>query len=316
MQARVIRNLLLMCICLAVGVTANAQNAARIYIEPNGWSLGMNVGTSDMFGDVGTQSPITHYTNSNYTKDLAYMGGIFGRYTIHPALALKLGLNYGTLYATDNWNKDLGIAGALQGSDGFQRYARGQNAKDFIFEGSVMLEITPLRSNPEGRLAHRRGQPFIGLGIGYFHYTPYSTSGKASQWVKSYDLSLEGQGWGGTYPQKESLWQPAVPLSIGYRWDIGQHLNFGIQYTYRMTFTDYLDGVSGKYVDPAEYKKHLSPKDAVIAYQMADKSYFYGLSLPQQAGNLRGNPSNNDSYSSFCLTLYYKIRTKTGEWWH
>ncbi len=317
MQARFIRNLLVFCMSVAAGHAANAQNAARIYIEPNGWSIGTNAGLSDMFGDIGTQSAVDHYTNSNYIKRVAFMGGMFGRYTIHPALALKLSLNYGSLYASDKWNYDLAIVAKTQGDDGYQRYARGQNARDFIFEGSSVLEITPLRINPESKLAHRRGQPYVGVGFGYFHYTPYSTVGKGTRWVKTYDLSLEGQGFAGsTFPGKYSLWSMAVPLAIGYRWDLGEHLNVGIEYKYRMTFTDYLDGVSGKYISKKDFEKNLSPANAKTAYEIADKSYFYGLSLPDAAGNLRGNASNNDAYTTLMITFYYKILSRTREWWH
>lgn len=316
MQARFLRSLLVLCMGMAVIPTVFAQNAARIYIEPNGWAIGMNAGMSDLFGDVGTQSFTTHYTNSNYTKRMAAMGGFFARYTIHPALGITMGLNYGSLYATDKWNYDLALAAPDQGADGYQRYARAQNARDFIFEGSFMFEVTPLRSNPEGRLAHRRGQPYLGVGVAYFHYEPYSTVNYGQTFVKTHDLSIEGQDFGDGFPKKESLWQLAVPMAIGYRWDLGKHLNLGIEYKYRLTFTDYLDGVSGKYISKKDFYAHLPPKEAQIAYEISDKSYFAGLSQPNVKGNMRGNPENNDSYSTFSITFYYKLLTRTSEWWN
>ncbi len=316
MQARFIRNLLVLCMSVVLCHAANAQNASRIYIEPNGWSIGTNVGMSDLFGDIGTQSPIVHYTNSNYFNRVAFMGGMFGRYTVHPCFAIRIGLDYGSLYATDKWNYDLAVAATSQGDDGYQRYARGQDVRDFIFEGSFLMELTPMRFNPESKAAHRRGQPYLAAGIAVFHYTPYSTVATGATWVRTDNLSLEGQGFGAGFPPKVSLWQPAIPFGIGYRRDIGQHLNLGIEYLYRMTFTDYLDGVSGKYISQADFQKHLSAHDATVAYQIADKSYFNGLSQPQAAGNLRGNPGNNDSYSTLQITLYYKILTSTHEWWH
>src|SRR6185437_7315784 len=110
MQARFVRNILVLCLSMAICHVASAQNAARIYIEPNGWSIGTNAGLSDLFGDVGTQSAITHYTNSNYFKRVAFMGGMFGRYTVHPCFSIRMSLNYGSLYATDKWNYDLAVA--------------------------------------------------------------------------------------------------------------------------------------------------------------------------------------------------------------
>lgn len=317
MQARFIRNLLVLSMGLAsAALTANAQNASRIYVEPDGWSLGMSVGESDLWGDVGTKSVVDHYTNSKYFDKMAFIGGLYGRYTVHPCFAIRLGINYGTLYATDKWNYDKAKNSATQGTDAYQRYARSQNVKDDLFEGTVLFEFTPRRINPESRLAGKRGQPYIAAGFTYFHFVPYSTVGNSPTYVKIHDLDLEGQGFPGDgYPKQYKLWQPAVPLCIGYRWDVGQHLNIGIEYTYHITFTDYLDGVSGKYVSPAAYKKYLSAHDALIAEEVADKGQFTGLSGTNAPGNMRGNAGNKDSYSTITINIYYKVHNNTRSWW-
>ncbi len=318
MQPRFIKNLLVLCCSVAISHTAVAQDASRIYVEPNGWAIGMNVGMSDMWGDVGTKSPIDHYTNSKYFDKVTFMGGMFGRYNVHPVFGIRFQLNYGSLYATDKWNYD-GVKGnaLAQGNDYVQRYLRSQTAKADILESSVIFELTPRRWNPESRKAHKRGQPFIGAGVALFHYTPYSTVAGGPTFVKTYDLDLEGQGFsGGNYPKKNSQWQPAIPLVIGYRWDLGQHLNLGIEYMWRMTFFDYLDGVSGKYLSQSEYNANLSPADAALAMRIADKQPYFNNSIPSFPGTLRGNPSNNDSYSSITITFYYKVNARNREWWH
>lgn len=316
MQARVIRNLMALYFCMAIADTSSAQDAHRLYVEPDGWAIGMNVGLSDLWGNVGTQSPLEHYINSKYFDKVTFMGGMFGRYNVHPGFGIRFQANYGSLYATDKWNYDLVKNATSQGTDAYQRYARSQNAKDIVVEGTVLMELTPFRLNPESRRAFKRGQPFIGLGISYFHYTPYSTVAASPTWVKTYDLHLEGQGFGKGFPPSYSLWQPAIPMVIGYRWDLGQHLNLGIEYMFRYTFTKYLDGVSGKYISAADFAAHLTPAQAALAEQVADKGYWYGLSLPNSAGNLRGNPSFTDKYSTISITFYYKVNTRTPRWWH
>ena len=107
-----------------------------------------------------------------------------------------------------------------------------------------------------------------------------------------------------------------IPLVIGYRWDIGQHLNLGIEYMYRLTFTDYLDGVSNKYVDPRAFAAYLSPEQAALAESVADKERYYYHQLPNTPGNMRGNPGNNDSYSTVTITFFYKVLRNDKEWWH
>ena len=316
MLSRLTRNLSVLCIGLALCLTGRAQNGSRIYIEPNGWSLGTNIGLSDMWGDIGTKSPIDHYTNSKYFDKVTFMGGLFGRYTIHPALAARMQVNFGSLYATDKWNYDKAKNETGVNSDAVQRYLRSQNVRDIMFEGMLLFEFTPLRMNPESKIAHKKWQPFIAAGLSYFHFTPYSTSGKGIRYIATYDLNLEGQGWGAGYPPKYSLWQPAIPLAIGYRWDLGQHLNLGIEYMYRYTFTDYLDGVSGKYLSLAAYQAHMSPAQAALAYSIADKESYFNNALPNTPGNARGNPGNKDAYSTITITFYYKVLSRTKEWWH
>ena len=316
MRPRLIKYLLVLLISIAISSTINAQNASRIYIEPNGWSIGTDIGMTDLWGDVGTKSLMDHYANSKYFNKVTFMGGMFGRYTVHPCFALRFMFNYGSLYATDAWNYDKAKVATSQGLDAYQRYARGQNAKDIIYENTLLMEFTPFRINPESKGAHRRGQLFFAGGLSYFHFEPYSTVGASGVWVKTYDLHLEGQGFGAGYPPNYNRWQLGIPLAIGYRWDLGQHLNLGIEYMYRKTFTDYLDGVSGKYISPIEYQVKLSPKNASLATQVADKGYLTNLEAQNIAGNLRGNPSNNDAYSSITITFYYKVFSATHEWWH
>ena len=317
MNSWITRSLFVLCICLVTIQALNAQDASRIYIEPTGWSIGTEGGLSDLWGNIGTTSPIDHYANSKYFDKVCFMGGIFGRYTVHPCFALKLTANYGSLYATDKWNYDLAKKATSQGADAYQRYARNQDAKDVMFESTLQMEIDLFRFNPESKSAHRRGQPFLVGGIGVFHFTPYSTVGNSPTWVRTYPLDLEGQGFAGPgYPKQFSLWQPCIPLGIGYRWDIGQHLNIGLEYVWRMCFTKYLDGVSGPYIGLSQFQANLPASQAQTAYLVEDKSYFNGLSQPQTAGNLRGNASYEDSYSTITLTIYWKIESKNREWWH
>jgi Outer membrane protein beta-barrel domain len=321
---------LLMVVLLAGSSAIFGQSADRIYIEPNEWSVGMNVGMSDLWGDVGTKTVMDHYSNSKYLNKPCFMGGMFGRYTFSPAFDVRFQLNYGTLYATDAWNYNLAQKAKTEGDDAYQRYyLRHQDIKDNVWEPMLLFEYAPFRRNPDSKAAHRAGQPYIGAGLAYFHFQPYTSSTPdGGHFIKIYDLHLEGQGWGAGYPASYSLWQPAIPLCIGFRWDLGQHLNLGIEYMYRLTFTDYLDGVSDKYVNPSAFYAHLSPTEAAVAVSVADKSWMTngGINVnkggpgypptPNAPGSLRGDPSNKDSYSTISIVFYYKVLTKSKEWWH
>lgn len=316
MRARSIRKLFILLVAAcATTVSSYAQDASRIYIEPDGWSIGTNFGLADLWGDVGTKDFLDHYTNSKYFDKVTFLGGMFGRYTIHPCLSVKFGLNYGALYATDEWNYDKAKLATSQGDDAYQRYARQQKARTNIFEGNILMEFSPMRYNPESNRANRKGQVVFGLGLGYFHFNPQSTIALGTKYVDIYNLHLEGDGFGAGFPKSYSLWQFCIPMSIAYRWDLGKHLNLGFEYMYRKTFTDYLDGVSGKYIDKSEYAKHMSAADATNAALIADKEFYNNLGQPNVAGNIRGNSANKDAYSTFSITLYYKLLTREGKWW-
>jgi len=317
MQARFIRNLLVFCICISFAETTNAQEAARIYVQQDGWAIGTDIGTTDLWGDIGTKSVIQHYTNSKYTNKMCFMGGLFGRYSIHPALTVRVMANYGVLYATDAWNYDQSHSGSTlitENNDALQRFLREQNAKDEVFEASSLIEVAPFRINPESRSASRRGQLYLAAGIGIMHFTPYSTVANSTDYVDVYNLDLEGQGWGAGYPKQYSLWQPVIPLAIGYRWDIGKHLNLGFEFMYRYTFCKNLDGATGNYVDPTAFYAHMSPTQAALAESVADKEQYFNDQYANQAGNLVGTPVN-DSYSSFTITFAYKIFAAERKWW-
>jgi len=313
MRTRIIRNILVFCICVTSVAKVQAQSFERLDVSGS-WAIGTTIGMSDLWGDVGTQSIMDHYNNGQYFNKPHFMGGIFARLAVHPAFAIRAGINYGTVYATDKWNYNAAVKDQTVGTDAVQRYERFQDAKTNIWEGSLLFELEPLRIDPMSTIACRAGQPYALFGLGYFHFQPYSSLNGG--WVKTAPLHLEGDGFPGAgFPAQVNLYQMCIPLGFGYRFDIGPHLNLGIEYQWRMCFTDYLDGVSGKYIDPKYFDLYLSPGDAAIAKQMADKSHLAFNVGPHAPGDLRGNSSNNDSYSTISIILYWKVMVHHIPWW-
>ena len=320
MQIKVIRTLSMLCFMMVAGYTSYSQTSRplRDQVDPDGWAIGTNIGMTDMWGDVGTNSALDHYSNSGYLDKVCFMGGLWGRYTFHPSFSVRMMLNYGVFYATDKWNED-GVKGKglLEGSDYVQRYLRSQTAKASVVEASFLAEYTFGRYNLDAYRSkvYHRGHPYVAAGLAIFHYTPYSTVANGTTFVKTYDLSLEGQGWGGSYPKKGSRIQPAIPIAIGYKWDVGEHLKLGVEFMYRITLFDYLDGVSGKYVSDFEFDQNMPVGEASLAKQVADKARYNNNALASVPGTLRGNPNNNDSYSSLTITFGYKVKSRQRLFW-
>lgn len=302
------------------------------YLEKRGWSLGWNLGTSEMWGDVGTYNFIDKYTNSNFTNDIFKnvrgMGGMYAKYTHIPGLAYRIGINYGRVYATDEWNYDKAMEAKTIYEDPYQRYVRNLDANTNIWEASALIELAPLRtfSNWEfGRMAKMRFQPYLLAGVTGFYFNPRGTYTdlitKEESWVDLRELRTEGQGFtveGKDYPPVYSVFSYAVAGGIGFKWDVGTGLSIGVEYLLRMTFTDHLDDVSGVYADVnhrdiafmgQENKRYLSQR-------MSDKSREIIPGSYNPAGYQRGDDSNNDMYSSISLNLCWKVNWRELGWWN
>ena len=286
----------------------------------------MNFGMADLWADVGTKSILDHYANGEYWNKPTFMGGLFLRYCAHPALSFRLGTNYGTLYATDKWNKDKAQKAESIEEDAYQRYVRNLHVRTNIWEFSLLAEFSPLRANYETSIARRRFQPYLLLGVAGFHFNPQAKyvdpAGNDRGYVNLYDLHIEGDGASPEFykdaPKKYELWQLAIPAGIGVKWDIGRRLALGVQYIYRVTFTDYLDNVSGKYVHPAVYadpKLGLAPHEQALAAEMQDRSFLLPEGIRHQPGELRGNPSDKDSYSTIGISIFFKVPNRKDPWW-
>jgi hypothetical protein len=313
-------------LALSIGtIAANAQPAIpREYVEMPGFSMGINFGMTDLWGDVGTQTLIDHYNNSTYWDKPCFMGGMFGRYLGHPVLAVRFGINYGTLYANDKWNKDKAEKAKSTEDDAYQRYLRNQDIRVNIWEGTLMLEFNPLRFNSESRAAQKRMQPYILAGIGGFHFKPQSSlldqSTGRRKWVDVHDLHLEGEGIGPEkstpgWTPKTSLWQLCVPAGLGVRWDIGDQYALGLEWLYRFTMTDRLDNVSSEYTAPDYYDRYLPPEKAALAKQLYDKSWEIDPTVQRRPWTARGNKEVLDGYSAISVTFIYKILNNKSPWW-
>ena len=73
--------------------------------------------------------------------------------------------------------------------------------------------------------------------------------------------------------------------------------DIGLEVAYRFTFTDYLDDVSGFYVDPDSFSNEAERA-------LADRRTELGLQ-PAAAGDGRGNPDINDGYGFINLRISY-----------
>ncbi len=212
---------------------------------------------------------------------------------------MRLSLNYGNITGDDG---DI----SNKGGDEATRLNRHLDFRSMILEGNLMAEFYPtvfLEDEPEdvtGRLrphlislASSRCLPFQSPEV----LTPDPAYRINSTWVDLQPLHTEGEGFGAGYPPNYKLTQFNIPLGAGIKYFFSEDLNVGLEIVHRKLFTDYVDDVSMRYIDPSLFTTHLSPSQAVIATAMANKSPLQNVpNSGYQPGNKRGDPSQNDAY--------------------
>lgn len=323
MRNKIINHICTTLVALSIAYTAQAQLDYE-YIERKGWSLGINVGNSELWGDIGTKSPIAHYTNGEYTKNTMPFVGLYTRYTLDPSFVIRTGINYGTVAASDKMNADLAKKAEKYEDDAVQRYQRNLDVRVNIWEANLLFEVNPFRFSHTSRMAHRHFQPYLLFGITGYHFqskgryinkVPGAAGSSNGQWINLYDLHIEGDGFAETGVKAYKQWQMAIPLGIGGKWDLSPKLAIGLEFQYRYCFTDYLDGVSGKYIDPKLYDKYLTAQDANLARAMSDKSWELDMTNVHAPGQMRGSNKGKDSYSTLSITFFYKFKSRAMPWW-
>jgi len=156
-----------------------------------------------------------------------------------------------------------------------------------ITEWNLMGEYTFLD------ITQKKFSPFVYLGIAVFHFDPYAfdTLGRK---VYLQPLSTEGEGLP-QYPDQKpySLTQFAIPYGGGIKFKVSENIVLAYEIGFRKTFTDYLDDVSGSYVDQTILQNAKGGHAVEMAYRGNELKG--GAPYPP-AGTLRGNSKSKDVY--------------------
>ena len=143
---------------------------------------------------------------------------------------------------------------------------------------------------------------YLTAGIGAFYYNPKEFYG--GNWYNIHDYSLEGQGLPGG-PKQFSRVSVSIPMGIGAKYTIQRRWSVGIEYLFRKTFTDYIDGVSTVYYNPVLLAQYKGP----IAVALADPNLgkIPGQTMP---GQERGDSKHKDSYFTLEVKIGYVLKSK------
>ncbi|TAL41207.1 MAG: hypothetical protein EPN92_13320 [Chitinophagaceae bacterium] len=156
-------------------------------------------------------------------------------------------------------------------------------------------------------------RPYGVTGVGVFHfnpkgyYYPNPSNPNVKKLVELKPLRLEGQGMK-EYPDRKEykLTQLEIPMGFGFKYYIKEDIYVGIEVLHRKTFTDYIDDVSTKYIDPIYFQNYLDPADVPIATQLFNREPFRNINRPY-IGKQRGDSKEMDSYFSTILRFGWRI---------
>jgi len=210
------------------------------------------------------------------------------------------------------------------------RYARNLHFRNTIVEVAqhIIYDFVP----GKGRFYRRPAvAPYVFTGAAIVYSNPRGrtpdTLGYGGKWVNLRPLQTEGK--------KYSAFSIAIPMGLGVRFKIGDRIDIGIEGCLRLTFTDYLDDVSGNYTSldklPNDLARRMANRTAETVSRFNDKTRdmskltpILGTPLTENStdgggyrrlagmgteGDIRGLPAK-DAYFTFGVTGSYVIGIK------
>ncbi|NJN26693.1 MAG: hypothetical protein HC819_12310 [Cyclobacteriaceae bacterium] len=192
----------------------------------------------------------------------------FAEYRYAPRASLKAELLYGRLTGDDNTSADPSQSASQS------RYVRNLSFRNDIIDLSITSHIYLFKNYLDyGQRSLFNAYLIAGLSVFYhnpkgkvpdFKYTGerYPNSG---EWVALQPLGTEGQHSSHYDLSPYSRVQLSVPVGGGLKFRLSDQLDFAFEINYRILLTDYIDDVSGKYVD-------LGALESDMAKSMSDRS--------------------------------------------
>ena len=147
--------------------------------------------------------------------------------------------------------------------------------------------------------------PYVFGGVAVYHFDPMGFY--QYRWYKLQPIGTEGQGSTFSNEKTYSLTQFSIPFGAGLKVNTAKKVNINFEWGIRKTFTDYLDDVSGKYVDAGL----LASEKGAVAAELADKSFTQEGG--SNTGRQRGNSFTKDWYAFAGVIITFRMNDKEGQ---
>jgi hypothetical protein len=232
--------------------------------------IGLWMGVANYFGDL---NPVFSF------KEVRWAGGAFYRYNLNPRMAVRAGLNYGRIKASDARIEKVPYP-----------KARNLSFESDILEMAATYELNFFRYQPTKK---KYFSPYLFVGISVFYYNPF-TSFEGNK-VFLQQLGTEGQNTPLGEENSYARYSFAIPYGGGVKYAFNTNWAINVEVSSRVTFSDYIDDVSDSYVDPEALGSY--------AAQIADRSE-EGF----DPGKQRGTAKDRDRFNFYGVAVTYTIQ--------
>ena len=278
---------LLLCIGSIASITVSGQFNNEI---------GLNIGGANYLGDIGGKEQTARRFLWDMKLDKTRpMSGLYFRHKFNNLFALNASANYGRIVGDD------------RDSENIARNTRNLRFRNNIKELNLSGELNILElADVGGRGAYQTSMNvFVHSGLSIFHHNPKGKIDGTSEWYLLQPLKTEGVEY--------SNWGIGIPAGLGVNFTYRRHHRFGWKMTWTKTFTDYLDDISGYYINEDEFDSNLA---AAIANQsqLSDQSDDQAILNSFAPGEKRGDEQYNDAYLFSSVSYGYMIRTEPRNW--
>jgi len=212
--------------------------------------------------------------------------GFLYRFNFDRRNSLRIGANYGFIYADDATNED----------PFFNK--RNLNFQSHIYEVNTIYEFNffPYEMGYKSAAI----TPYIFGGIGGFFFNPVGRFKNEN--YKLHDLITEARGIKSNDTRQYKRVQVCIPFGIGVKMNLGKKMGVQLDWGVRKTFTDYLDDVSTVYPSYKFLKNEVGVESANLSGGVDESKKVLG-----NVGRMRGNSQNKDYYSFIGLSFTFKI---------
>ena len=296
-------------------------------------TLGVSVNALNYFGDIAPKSAILS-TDISFTRPGI---GISSTVRFGKSLSARAAFMWGRISSSDYRAAD------PDNRNDIYRYARNLQFRNNIKDLSIVA-VYDIFPNPYTVILRQSFTPYLFGGISVFHHSPKGlvpseailspgmpltaeNIPQSGEWVPLRPLKTEGQDYGSI--------ALSIPVGVGVRFRINQIMDLEAEINYRFLFTDYLDDISGNYVDKGTLSgelakimsdRALEPVDAqsgesreelftrdtylntnLATYTGADGTQYIHLPGYGQEGAQRGSPAEDDVYLTTTIRLVFMI---------